>query len=170
LWILVFLLSPIVFFFTLTLPVLAYSFDFFKYFLPFQIMNTITMTLGCWGICTKRGDQYYISGFWYMLMSLFTVVSGKKVQFNVTPKDKNRAKNTQHILPHIILISLTLLGIAYNVVLLIFGYHPTASGFAANAFWSLFNISALSIMIRAAHWEPLEEDASLNESHGNGTL
>ncbi|MCE3260107.1 MAG: Cellulose synthase, partial [Bacteroidetes bacterium] len=64
LWILVFLLSPVVFFFTLELPVRAYSFDFFKYFLPFQILNTLTITLGCWGINTKRGDQYYISSFW----------------------------------------------------------------------------------------------------------
>ncbi|MBI2269749.1 MAG: glycosyltransferase, partial [Bacteroidetes bacterium] len=34
LWILIFLLCPIIFFFSLSLPVKAYSFDFFKYFLP----------------------------------------------------------------------------------------------------------------------------------------
>ncbi|MDQ3046935.1 MAG: glycosyltransferase [Bacteroidota bacterium] len=157
LWILIFLLSPVVFFFTLDLPVKAYSFDFFKYFLPFQIMNTITMALGCWGISTKRGDQYYISSFWFMLLSLISVIRGKKVKFNVTPKDKNNAKNTQHILPHMIIIGLTLLGILYNVVLLSLGYHPTASGFAANTFWCIFNVIDLSIMIRAAHWVPLEE-------------
>lgn len=157
-WILIFLFSPIAFFFSLSLPVQAYSFDFFKYFLPFQIMNTITIMLGCWGISTKRGDQYYISSFWFMLMALLTVLRGKEVKFNVTPKGKHFAKNTQHILPHIIIIALTLLGMIYNAVLLYLGKHPTASGFAANAFWCLFNIVALSVMIRAAYWKPLETD------------
>jgi len=153
LWILVFLLSPIVFFFTLQLPVNAYSFEFFKYFLPFQILNTITIAVGCWGISTNRGDQYYISSFWFMLLSLISVIRGKKVKFNVTPKDKSNVINTQHFLPHAIIIGLTLVGILYNIVLLAINKHPTPSGFAANTFWSIFNIIALSIMIRAAYWK-----------------
>ncbi|OFY86199.1 MAG: hypothetical protein A3F72_07025 [Bacteroidetes bacterium RIFCSPLOWO2_12_FULL_35_15] len=156
LWILIFLLCPIVFFFSLTLPVKAYSFDFFKHFLPFQIMNTITITLGCWGIATKRGDQYYISSFWYMLMALLSVLSGKKVKFNVTQKDKNYSNSIRHVLPHMALIGLSLIGITYNTMLLISGHHPLASGFVANAFWTIFNITALSIMIRAAYWKPME--------------
>lgn len=156
LWIIIFLLSPVVFFFTLQLPVQAYSFDFFKYFLPFQIMNTITITLGAWGISTKRGDQYYISGFWYMLMSLISVIMGKKVKFNVTPKGILTSKNIKHIIPHIIIIGLSLVGIGYNTVLLMLGYHPTPSGFVANAFWTIFNIIDLSVMIRAARWKPVE--------------
>jgi cellulose synthase (UDP-forming) len=158
LWILIFLLSPVVFFFTLELPVKAYSFDFFKYFLPFQIVNTIAMLLGTWGIVTKRGDQYYISSFWFMILSIVSVVRGKKVKFNVTPKGKSFAKNTPHILPHIVIIALTIIGIAFNAVLVYMGKHPTPSGFAANSFWCIFNIISLSIMIRAAYWKPEEEE------------
>jgi cellulose synthase (UDP-forming) len=158
LWILIFLLSPIIFFFTLELPVKAYSFDFFKYFLPFQVVNTLTMLLGCWGIATKRGDQYYISSFWFMILSIVSVIRGKKVKFNVTPKGKSFAKNTQHILPHIIIIALTIIGIVFNSVLVYLGRHPTPSGFAANSFWCIFNIISLSIMIRAAYWKPGEEE------------
>lgn len=152
LWIFTFLISPLIFFFTLSMPVSAYSFDFFKYFLPFQIANTFTMLLGCWGISTWRGDQYYISGFWYMLKAIFSVIIGKKVKFNVTPKDIHISKNTEHVLPHIVLIGLTLTGIIYNILLLRAGDHPSPSGFAANTFWCLFNIASLSIMIRAAYW------------------
>jgi cellulose synthase (UDP-forming) len=157
-WIVIFLLSPVIFFFTLELPVRAYSFEFFKYFLPFQVFNTITIALGCWGIDTKRGDQYYISGFWYMLVSLISVVRGKKVKFNVTPKGKSFAKNTPHILPHIIIIGLTIIGIIYNGILVALAKHPSPSGFAANSFWCIFNIISLSIMIRAAYWKPAEAD------------
>jgi cellulose synthase (UDP-forming) len=156
LWILIFLMSPIIFFFTLQLPVKAYSFDFFKYFLPFQIVNTTAMCIGCWGISTKRGDQYYISGFWYMLVSLFTVLSGKKVKFNVTPKSAQSNRNLKHILPHFVIIGLILLGIVFNLVLLSKGIHPTPSGFAANTFWCIFNIFSLSVMIRAAYWKPAQ--------------
>jgi cellulose synthase (UDP-forming) len=120
-------------------------------------MNTITITIGCWGIKTKRGDQYYISGFWYMLLALISVIRGKKVKFNVTPKDKANGKNTRHILPHIILISLSLLGMGYNVILLCMDLHPTPSGFAANAFWTIFNIIDLSVMIRAANWTSMRK-------------
>jgi cellulose synthase (UDP-forming) len=158
LWILIFLLSPIFFFFTLDLPVRAYSFDFFKYFLPFQILNTITITIGAWGIDTKRGDQYYISSFWFMILSIVSVLRGKKVKFNVTPKGKAIGKNLPHILPHLIIIGLTLLGITYNGVLLYLDMHPTPSGFAANTFWCIFNIIALSIMVRAAYWKTAETD------------
>jgi cellulose synthase (UDP-forming) len=158
LWILIFLLSPIIYFFTLSMPVKGYSFDFFKFFIPFQLMNTVTITLGAWGISTKRGDQYYISSFWFMLLSLFSVIRGKDVKFNVTPKGKHFAKNIKHILPHIVIISLTILGIIYNIILLMKGYHPSISGFFANLFWCTFNLIALSIVIRAAYWKPLSND------------
>jgi cellulose synthase (UDP-forming) len=160
LWIVVFLVSPVIFFFTLSMPVSAYSFDFFKYFLPFQIMNTLTITIGCWGINTKRGDQYYISSFWFMFLSLVSVIRGKKVKFNVTPKDKANARNIQHIVPHLFIIGLSLLGITYNGFLIAFGNHPAISGFAANAFWCLFNIIDLSIMVRAAYWNPKEPETA----------
>jgi cellulose synthase (UDP-forming) len=159
LWILIFLLSPVYFFFSLDLPVKAYSFEFFKYFLPFQIMNTITIAIGCWGVDTKRGDQYYISSFWFMILSLVSVIRGKKVKFNVTPKDKgSNVVNRQHIIPHLIIIGITVLGIIYDGYVLYLDRHPTPSGYAANTFWCIFNIISLSIMIRAARWEPLEEE------------
>jgi cellulose synthase (UDP-forming) len=156
LWIIVFLLSPVIFFYTLELPVKAYSFDFFKHFLPFQILNTITITLGAWGISTKRGDQYHIAGFWYILMSMISVLRGKKVKFNVTPKTITNSKNLRHIVPHITIICLSLLGICYNIILLVLGYHPSPSGFVANSFWTVFNIIDLSVMIRAATWSAKE--------------
>lgn len=157
LWISVFLLSPIIFFFTLQMPVKAYSFDFFKHFIPFQVIDALAVTLGCWGISTKRGDQYYISSFWFMLESLFSVISGKKVKFNVTPKDKRFEKGTRHIIAHAVIIALIVIGVAWNAILLLVGHHPSPSGFAANTFWCIFNVLALSTMIRAAYWRPLSQ-------------
>jgi cellulose synthase (UDP-forming) len=153
LWIVIFLLAPIIFFFTHALPVKAYSFDFFKYFLAFQIMNTITVTIGTWGISTKRGE-YYISCFWLMLRSLYSAIKGEKVKFNVTPKEKQGGANyIQHVWPHMLIIGLTIAGMIYNIVLVALDMHPTLSGFISNTLWSLFNIYSLSVMVRAAYWE-----------------
>ena len=157
LWIIIFLISPIIFFYTLALPMQAYNFDFFKHFLIFQILNTIAFTLGCWGIETKRGEQYYIAGFWYMLKSLVAVIKRKKIKFNVTPKEKNNASHLKHIAPHIVIIGLGFLGISYNIILLANNKHVNVAGFAANTFWFLFNAVSLSIMIRAALWKPLDK-------------
>jgi cellulose synthase (UDP-forming) len=161
LWIMVFLLSPIVFYFTQAMPVQAYSFDFFKFFLPFQIFNTITMTLGCWGINTTRGDQYYISCFWLMLVALWGAVRGEKVKFLVTPKNSTGGgQYMQHIWPHMLIIGLTMSGIMYNIFLVYFNAHPCTSGFISNTFWGFFNIYNLSIMLRAAYWKEEEEHQS----------
>lgn len=158
-WIIIFLVSPIIFFFTHALPVEAYSFDFFKHFLPFQILNTIAITIGCWGINTTRGEQYYISCFWMMMRSIISAVKGEKVKFNVTPKEKQQGNNNlQHIWPHLLVISLTLLGIVYNVLLTILGMQPSISGFMSNSLWSLFNVYSLTIVIRAAYYKEEEEE------------
>lgn len=161
LWLVTFLLSPVIFYFTLALPVKAYSFDFFKHFVPFHIMNTIAITIGCWQIDTKRGEQYYISSFWLMLRSLFSTILGKKIRFNVTPKEKQgNEKNLQHIWPHITIIGLTIIGIIYNLILIFMNRHPSLSGFASNLLWSFFNIYSLSVIIRAAFWKE-DEFASI---------
>ncbi|MBA3899249.1 MAG: cellulose synthase, partial [Bacteroidetes bacterium] len=158
LWIMVFLLSPIIFFFTQALPVQAYSFDFFKFFLPFQIFNTLTMALGCWGINTTRGDQYYISCFWLMLSALWGAIRGEKVKFLVTPKNSaGGGQHIQHIWPHILIMALTMGGIIYNCFLVYFNAHPCTSGFISNTFWGFFNIYNLSIMLRAAYWKEEQE-------------
>jgi len=156
-WVLVFLLSPPIFFFTLTPPVSSFNFDFFKIFIPFQIINVITMTLGTWGIPTKRADQYYISSFSLMLKSIFAVLKGEKVRFHVTQKTGAAARNLRYVVPHLSIIFLTILGIIYNVWLMAKDLHPSYSGFVANALWSLFNMYNLSIMILAAFWHQSDE-------------
>lgn len=156
LWITLFLLSPVVFYFTLTPPMAAYTFDFFKYFIPFQVFNTLTLTVGCWGIPVKRGDQYYVASFWLMLVSIWAVARREKVKFTVTPKQRQAGKYLPYIVPHLVMVGLTLVGMVYNLILIVQGAHPSFSGFAANTFWSLYNIYNLSIIIRSAFWKPQE--------------
>jgi cellulose synthase (UDP-forming) len=152
-WLLIFILSPVVFFYTLALPVKAYSFDFLKFYIPFQLVNTMAIAIANWKRSSDRSDQYYIASFWLMIMCMVSVLIGKKVSFNVTPKGKNKVNNLPHVWPHILIIGLIGIGIMYNLVLVINNTHPSVSGFITNTFWSLFSVFNLSVMVRAAYWK-----------------
>ena len=172
LWISVFLLSPILFFFTLTPPVLAFNFDFFKHFIPFQVLNIILMAIANWGVNTHRAKQYYISNFWLYMQSIFKVLRQRNMEFNVTRKKQvNGEKQViRHIIPHLGIVALTLLGILYNTFLIFKGVHPSYSGFTVNVIWGLINIYQLNAFIRAAFWKsetPVAPEADLSELYPN---
>nr|MBS0037602.1 glycosyltransferase [Saprospiraceae bacterium] len=160
LWVFIFLVSPIVFFFTLTPPVQAFNFDFFLRFLIFIFMNTMVASIANWGISIKRSEQYYISGFWYKLMSFIKILTGKKMVFNTTRKKtvkSNVLNNLKHTYPHIIITFLTVAGFVWNIYLVQQGTHPSYSAFFANSMWALYNIYHLNPIIRATFITPTDE-------------
>ena len=153
LWLLVFVLYPIVFFFTLIPPLKAFSFDFFIRIVPFLMLNVIVTGVGNWGKPTKRPEQFYQAGFWYKLQALYKVLIKGKVKFNVTSKSvKYSQSNLKHIWPHLAIFILTFLGIGYNLYLVYKGTHPSYSAFFANIFWSVFTFYLISPYVRAAYW------------------
>lgn len=152
LWIVVFLISPLYFFFTQKSPLIAFSFDFFKLFFVFQMLNIIAVTLGTWGLSTTRSNQYYIASWWVMLRSLVAVVMRKKVRFHVTDKSGKTQAGRLHLFPFWTLLLITLLGWGYNLALILGGTHPTYSGFFSNFLWSFYNLYMCSIFVLAAYW------------------
>ncbi len=153
LWLLVFLLSPAVFFFTFTPPIMAFNFDFFKHFFPFMILNTLVIMLINWGIPYKRSEQYYVASFWLFLRSIVRVLLKLDVKFNVTSKKIRSVKNTKHILPHLFILFITFCGVAYNTFLIIKDLHPSYSAYTANCMWAVYNVIQLSAFIRAGLWK-----------------
>jgi len=152
-WILIFLLSPIVFYFSLIPPIKAFNFDFFLRFIALNIISQIIMTIGNWGISTKRSEQYFIGGFWIKLLAFLKIVSGKKLKFNTTSKiggNVNFISNIKLVLPHLLITVLTIAGFAYNLVLAGKNIHPSYSAFFANTIWAIYNIYQLNPIIRTA--------------------
>jgi cellulose synthase (UDP-forming) len=158
LWLVVFLASPLYFFFTLKSPLTAFSFDFFKYFFVFQMLNIIAVTLGTWGLCTTRSNQYYLASWWIILRSMVAVLLRKKVKFHVTDKSGKSVSGRIHLFPFWILLLLSILGWSYNLALVAGGTHPTYSGFFANVLWSLYNLYMCGIFVLAAYWPGEVED------------
>jgi cellulose synthase (UDP-forming) len=159
LWLLVFLLSPIVFFFTLSPPIKAFNFDFFIHFLSFAFLNIILTTVGNWGVSTVRSEQFFIAGFWIKIKALFKVLTGANMKFNVTSKTRGHVNSLPHILPHLSIIIFTLAGLGYNSVLILKGLHPSYSAFTANIIWSVINFYQLSAFIRSAFWKTTNSTA-----------
>jgi cellulose synthase (UDP-forming) len=152
-WIVVFLISPIIFYFTLIPPLKAFSFDFFLRFIILNILSQILSLLAYWGISTNRSDQYFISGFWLKIRAFFKIIIGKELKFNTTPKEKTKAairQNLKYVMPHLAIIGLIIIGLIYNILLIAINRHPSLSAFWANNIWATYNIYQLSPIIRAA--------------------
>jgi hypothetical protein len=110
-------------------------------------------TFGNWGVSTRRPEQFYLAGFWYKIQALKKVLLKGKMSFNVTSKSaKFSNSNLKHIWPHLLVIVLSILGIAYNTYLVCIHVHPSYSAFFANIFWTIFTFYLIIPFIRAAFW------------------
>ena len=87
---------------------------------------------------------------------------GEKIKFPVTPKVRQSGNFARLVAPQIVVVTLTLLALAWGVSawLLGIGGH-TAGGLLANGFWAANNILAMSGIIFAAFWQPDETEDDL---------
>jgi cellulose synthase (UDP-forming) len=153
LWLIVFLSCPIIYFYTHQLPVSCSIEKFFGYFLPFYLLYKVADHYGSYGVSQKRGRQYYIGLFWLNLQSLFAVITGRKIKFNVTPKSRQNRNSLTHCWPHLIISAATLFGIFLNARMIASGDMYLDLGFVINAAWGLQNCYMLFVYIRAAFWD-----------------
>ncbi len=168
LWIFVFLLSPIFYFLSHVVPVSCDTADFLKFFLPFMLFNQVSDKTGSWGISQKRGKQYYICLFWFNLVSIIKVFSGKKVKFNCTPKSKQKSEQPlRYAWPHLALTTLTLGGICKDSIAIYFHQLEFSLAYSVNVVWGLLNCYALNVFVRAAYWniesDPVDEEKSADQ-------
>jgi cellulose synthase (UDP-forming) len=163
LWLMVFMSCPIIYFYTHELPVSCSLIEFFTYFLPFYLLFNIADRFGSPGVSQKRGKQYYIGLFWLNFLSLLSVVTGRKIKFNVTSKSRQQTESLKYCWPHLLIIGLTVLGIVFNVTMIREGHLHADLGFLINLIWGLQNCYILFVFVRAAFW-----DTTLwNDDEGN---
>ncbi|WP_420209319.1 glycosyltransferase [Candidatus Electronema sp. JC] len=153
-WNVVFLLAPVVYFFTGISPVSAYTADFFKHILPFLLLTELAFMTGTWGLSGFKGKASYLAFFSVNLRALWTVLRGRQIKFPVTPKQRQEGNFFPLILPQFSIALLTLLGIAYAWTAYLSGSSHTLGGVLINTFWGLHNVLILSGLIQAAFWRP----------------
>jgi cellulose synthase (UDP-forming) len=148
-WTLILLCMPIIYFFTGISAVTAYDAPFYGHIVPFLMINRIAFMLSTWGVESWRGEQYYLAFFWTNLKALIHVARGLPVKFHVTPKVKQAGNFYRLVLPHLVLISATFVGIAFRGLLVAKGTSPLGP-LVINIFWGLWNTSCLMAMVSVA--------------------
>lgn len=157
-WNIVFLLAPVVFMLSGVTPVRAYGEDFYAHLLPFLLCAETAMALGTWGVGALKSRAWYIAFFPINLRALWTVLRGQRIHFPTTPKDRQAGTFGHLVRPQIAVVLLTLMATLYGA----WQYLQGAAGMTLEALlinggWGLFNVYALSGMIRSAYWQPPDE-------------
>lgn len=164
LWNLVFLAAPVIYLFTGIAPLSSYSSAFYLHALPFLLVNELAFLVGTWGVRSWDGRASYLSFFPVNFRALWTVLRGQKIKFHVTPKDRQEGSFLHLVIPQVVVIVLTLAGLAYAGWRVAFGGHAEElSNLVVNAVWGLHNVIAMLPLVRAATWKPEEEPAAAGE-------
>ena len=156
---LIFILCPIIFFFTDIIPVKAFGADFAIHFFPAFIINRLTFLAATWGIPASelwRSEQYAIALFPLFIQAVWSVFSRTPLNFQVTPKQRQSGKYLNLVIPQLTIVTLTLVGMAWSLTRFMMGTLPDPWIYLINSSWAIYNICLLSVVIRAAVWQPKE--------------
>jgi cellulose synthase (UDP-forming) len=149
------LAAPIVWFFTAIAPVAAWSLEFFARLIPFLVLNRlafmmITKDLSCW-----RSEQYNLALFPLWIKAVVSVFTGQNPKFVVTSKQRQSGTYLRLVLPQILVIASTIAGILFAGLSLMNGWGShTVLGYIVNSFWGIYNCIMLSVVVRAAVYQP----------------
>jgi cellulose synthase (UDP-forming) len=161
LWNIMFLVAPIIYLFTGIAPLSAYSTAFYLHALPFIIVTELAFMFGTWGVRSWDGKASYLSFFPVNFRALWTVLRGQKIKFHVTPKDRQEGNFMHLVIPQLTVIVLTLVGLAYAAVRVFAqGHDEELPSFIVNVAWGLNNVFAMLPLVRAALWQPPDEETA----------
>lgn len=156
----IFLICPIVFFFTGTIPVDSFGRDFALHFVPAYTINRLTFIIASWGIPAAelwRNEQFAIGLFPLNIQAVLSVFTGKKISFQVTPKQRQSGRYLGLVRVQLIFFLLTLLGIAVGVFHLLFQKENEPWIYVINIGWGFYHLALLWGIIYAALWQPKTE-------------
>jgi cellulose synthase (UDP-forming) len=154
---LVYLIAPVIYFFTGVSAVEAGGAGFVLHFLPVFICNRVTFMIAARGVPWRelwRAEQYAIALFPVFIQAVWSVVGGQSLTFQVTSKQRQSGVYLKLIIPQLVIFSLTLAGMIWSGYRLLQGQltQPWTAGI--NALWGFYNLCLLWSIIRAAVWQP----------------
>lgn len=160
-FIVIFIACPILFFYTGIAPVSAYGEAFAIHFIPAFVLNRLTMVAVSWGIPAKelwRSEQYAIALFPLYIQAVWSVVTGHPIKFQVTPKQRQAGKYFNLVKPQIAVVVLTILGIVWSIYQFLIGDLHNPWIYVLNTAWALYNVALISVVLRAAIWQPAKQN------------
>lgn len=159
---LIFIACPIIYFFTGIIPVRAYGPEFVIHFVPAYVINRLTFIAASWGIPKKevwRAEQFAIALFPLFIQAVWSVFTGKSIRFQVTPKQRQAGVYFSLVWPQLAIFALTILGIAWSIFLYVTNRLENPLAYVINAAWAIYNLTLLWAVVRAAYWQPPENQS-----------
>jgi cellulose synthase (UDP-forming) len=153
----IFIACPILFFFTDILPIKSSGFDFLIHFVPAFALNRLTIMMVGQGIPFRelwRSEQYAIALFPLYIQAVWSVVTGRSIKFHVTPKQRQSGRYLNLIVPQLAIVGLTGLGMLWCLYRFVRGELSNPWLYGLNSAWALYNVALVSVVIRAAVWQP----------------
>ncbi|MFN6528985.1 glycosyltransferase [Nostoc sp. ChiSLP03a] len=157
---LVFISCPIIYFFTDIVPVRSYGSDFAIHFFPAFIINRLTFLTATWGIPARevwRSEQYAIALFPLLIQAVWSVFTGQKLNFQVTPKQRQSGIYLRLVWPQLVVFILTILGMLWSLSQFAIGHLNNPDVHLLNGAWAIYNLLLLWAIIRASVWQPPKE-------------
>ncbi|SHO81582.1 Cellulose synthase (UDP-forming) [hydrothermal vent metagenome] len=149
-WLVILLLSPIIFMFTNIAPVDSYSMEFFIHLIPFLFFNQITLMIATWGINSNRGASFFVAIFPIVINAFWDVLRKRPIRFIVTSKIANSGNFLPLVRIQLGLIALYIIAIIYATIMLIIGERVYLTGYVINLMWSIYNMLALWTIVQSA--------------------
>lgn len=155
----VFIICPIIYFFTGIIPVKTYGSDFVLHFFPAFIINRLTFLAVTWGIPARevwRSEQYAIALFPLSIQAVWSVFTRRQIRFQVTPKQRQPGTYLQLVRTQLLIFVSTILGILWSLYRFATGDLNYPLVYLLNGAWAIYNLSLLWAIIHAAIWQPTD--------------
>jgi cellulose synthase (UDP-forming) len=154
---LIYILAPIIYLLSGIAPVDAWSAEFILRLFPYLIVNKLMFMFVARGLDVTRGEQYSVALFPLWIRAVFSVVTGTRLKFVVTPKQRQRGNFRRLVWPQALLIGLTAASLGYGFLAYATGSLPSLSGVLINTMWGGYNVWMLSAIVRAAVYQPPDD-------------
>jgi cellulose synthase (UDP-forming) len=148
------LLAPIVYLFTGIAPVASSHSALLWHLVPALLLNRLMFWSAARGVRVWRGEQYAVALFPLWIQAVISVLTGTKIRFVVTPKERQEGAYLRLVWPQLLIIGLTIVAIAYGLVSWLGGWNYELAATLFSTFWGCYNIVMLSIIVRAAAYKP----------------
>ncbi|MEA5515129.1 glycosyltransferase [Nodularia sp. UHCC 0506] len=152
----IFILCPIIYFFTGIIPVKTFNLDFVLHFFPAFIINILTFLAASWGIPARviwQSEQYNRALFPLLMQAVWNIFFRQPIKSSIQPKQSQSAVDLRLIWPQLVVFILTILGILWSFYYFATGAVNNPGIYLFNGAWAIYNLSLMWAIIHAYIWQ-----------------
>ncbi|MEK6683264.1 MAG: glycosyltransferase [Nitrospirota bacterium] len=146
---LIYYLSPVVYFLTGVLPIKSFGVVFLLHFIPYFILLLLSFELMSRGHgSTWMTEQYNMAKFATFMKTSLGLFSKKRLQFQVTPKSRDRETDDRLVYPQRLIFLLNVTGVGVGTLRYFWKGDLETLAFFGNLLWAFLILGLASVMIR----------------------